>query len=79
MSFLTFLLAIGAFFKFFPSASFLVKLNTVFWLFLLVAWGVSEFGWNFWTILGVWLMVFWVIEWKIKICLILNLTKIRIS
>ena len=65
MSFLTFLLAIGAFFKFFPgAASFLVKLNTVFWLFLLVAWGVSEFGWNFWTILGVVLMVFGLLDGK---------------
>jgi hypothetical protein len=48
MSFLTFLLAIGAFFKYFPgAANFLVTLNTVFWLFLLVSLGVYEFGWSF--------------------------------
>ena len=58
MSFLTFLLAIGVFFKYFPgAASFLVNLNFAFWMFLLISWGVSEFGWNFWTIFGVVLLV----------------------
>lgn len=59
MSFLVFIFAVAAFFKHFPeAASFLLNLNFAIWMIILITWGVMEFGWNFWTISGVVILIF---------------------